>query len=36
MKTTKIDIKKPTSDLARTKLAVVSTYWNQEIIEADA
>ena len=33
MKTKKIDIKKPTSDLSQTKLAVVSTYWNQEIIE---
>ena len=33
MKTTKIDIKKPTSDFSQTKLAVVSTYWNQEIIE---
>jgi len=33
MKTTKIEIKKPTSDLSQTKLAVVSTYWNQEIIE---
>ena len=33
MKTTKIEIKKPTSDLSQAKLAVVSTYWNQEIIE---
>ena len=33
MKTTKIDIKKPTSDFSQTKLAVVSTYWNQEIIK---
>tara|TARA_A100001234_G_scaffold20440_1_gene16232 strand:- start:85 stop:537 length:453 start_codon:yes stop_codon:yes gene_type:complete len=33
MKTTKIDIKKPSSDLSKTKLAVVSTYWNQEIIK---
>jgi len=33
MKTKNIDIKKPTSDLGKTKVAVVSTYWNQEIIE---
>ena len=33
MKSTNIDIKKPTADLSKTKLAVVSTYWNQEIIE---
>ena len=33
MKTTKIDIKKPTSDFSQTKLAVVSTFWNQELIE---
>ena len=33
MKTTKIDIKKPSSDLSEAKLAVVSTFWNQELIE---
>ncbi len=33
MKTTKIDIKKPSSDLSKAKLAVVSTFWNQELIE---
>ena len=33
MKTAKVDIKKPTSDLSQTKVAVVSTYWNQEIIK---
>ncbi len=33
MKTTKIDIKKPTEDLSQAKLAVVSTHWNEEIIK---
>ena len=33
MKTSKLDIKKPSSDLGRIKIAVVSTNWNEEIIK---
>ena len=33
MKTAKLDIKKPSSDLGRLKIAVVSTNWNEEIIK---
>ena len=33
MKTTKLDIKKPSSDLGHFKIAVVSTNWNEEIIK---
>ena len=33
MKTSKLDIRKPSSDLSSVKVAVVSTYWNGEIIK---
>ena len=33
MKTSKLDIKKPSSDLGHIKIAVVSTNWNEEIIK---
>ena len=33
MKTTKLDIKKPSSDLGNINIAVVSTNWNEEIIK---
>ncbi len=33
MKTSKIDINKPSSDLSHVKVAVVSTNWNEEIIK---
>ena len=33
MKTSKLDIKKPSSDLGHMKIAVVSTNWNEEIIK---
>ena len=33
MKTPKLDIKKPSADLGRVKIAVVSTNWNEEIIK---
>ena len=33
MKTSKLDIKKPSSDLDHNKIAVVSTNWNEEIIK---
>ena len=33
MKTSKLDIKKPSLDLSNAKVAVVSTYWNEEIIK---
>ena len=33
MKTSKLGIKKPSSDLSNLKVAVVSTYWNEEIIK---
>ncbi len=33
MKTSKINIKKPSSDLSNTKIAVISTSWNEEIIK---
>ena len=33
MKTSKIDIDKPSSDLSHVKIAVVSTNWNEEIIK---
>tara|TARA_B100000963_G_scaffold336893_1_gene332376 strand:- start:431 stop:883 length:453 start_codon:yes stop_codon:yes gene_type:complete len=33
MKTTKTDIKEPSSDLSHFKVAVISTYWNEEIIK---
>ena len=33
MKTSKLNINKPSSDLSRVKVAVVSTYWNEEIIK---
>ena len=33
MKTSKLDIKKPSADLGRVKIAVVSTNWNEEIIK---
>ncbi len=33
MKSSKIDIQKPTIDLNKVKFAVVSTYWNEEIIK---
>ena len=33
MKTSKLDIKKPSSDLGHVKIAVVSTNWNEEIIK---
>ena len=33
MKTSKLDIKKPSSDLGHFKIAVVSTNWNEEIIK---
>ena len=33
MKTPKLDINKPSSDLNNIKVAVVSTYWNEEIIK---
>ncbi len=33
MKTSKININMPSSDLSNVKIAVVSTYWNEEIIK---
>ena len=33
MKTSKTNINKPSSDLSNAKVAVVSTFWNQEIIK---
>ena len=33
MKTSKTDINKPSSDLSNAKIAVVSTFWNEEIIK---
>ena len=33
MKTSKLTIKKPSSDLSHVKIAVVSTNWNEEIIK---
>ncbi len=33
MKTSKLDIKNLSSDLSNAKVAVVSTYWNEEIIK---
>ena len=33
MKTSKLDIKKPSSDLGNINIAVVSTNWNEEIIK---
>ena len=33
MKTSNLDINKPSSDLSNVKVAVVSTYWNEEIIK---
>tara|TARA_B100000035_G_scaffold151466_1_gene129073 strand:- start:104 stop:556 length:453 start_codon:yes stop_codon:yes gene_type:complete len=33
MKTSKTNINKPSSDLSNTKVAVISTNWNQEIIK---
>ena len=33
MKSSKLDIKKPSSDLSHVKIAVVSTNWNEEIIK---
>ena len=33
MKTSKLDIKEPSADLGRVKIAVVSTNWNEEIIK---
>ena len=33
MKTSKLDIKKPSADLGRVKIAVVSTNWNEEVIK---
>ena len=33
MKTSKLDINKPSSDLSAVKVAVVSTNWNEEIIK---
>jgi len=33
MKTSKIDINKPSSELTNTKVAVISTSWNKEIIK---
>tara|TARA_B100001113_G_scaffold317041_1_gene284214 strand:- start:95 stop:547 length:453 start_codon:yes stop_codon:yes gene_type:complete len=33
MKTSKININVPSSDLSNVKIAVVSTYWNEEIIK---
>ena len=33
MKTTKLDIKKPSPDLGNINIAVVSTNWNEEIIK---
>ena len=33
MKTSKTDINKPSSDLSNAKVAVVSTFWNEEIIK---
>ena len=33
MKTSKLDINKPSSDLSNVKVAVVSTNWNEEIIK---
>tara|TARA_Y100000591_G_scaffold327016_1_gene350704 strand:- start:38 stop:490 length:453 start_codon:yes stop_codon:yes gene_type:complete len=33
MKTSKIDLNKPSSDLSSVKIAVISTNWNEEIIK---
>ena len=33
MKTSKININKPSSDLSNVKVAVVSTFWNEEIVK---